>query len=113
MHLQRSGSSLPAIKKYIGDHYKNKLPAHWEKMVTLQLKRLVEKGQLTKVRHKCSKRTNGMAFVTSWWGLACPEFQASGIVGHRRALPTTLGCTRRQGVVTVTALPPYQALSSK
>lgn len=41
---------MPAIKKYIGDHYKGKLPANWEKLVTAQLKRLTEKGSLVKVR---------------------------------------------------------------
>lgn len=75
MQLQRSGSSLPAIKKYIGDHYKNKLPAHWEKMVTMQLKRLVEKGQLTKVRINFSMCVGGGGRL---------EFQGSGIDGHRR-----------------------------
>lgn len=48
--LQRSGSSLAAIKKYIGDKYKSKLPANWEKMTSMQCKRMSDKGQLVKVR---------------------------------------------------------------
>lgn len=47
--LQRSGSSLAAIKKYIGDKYKGKLPAHWEKMCSVQCKRMADKGALVKV----------------------------------------------------------------
>lgn len=47
--LQRNGSSLAAIKKYVGDKYKAKLPGHWEKMLSMQLKRMADKGQLIKV----------------------------------------------------------------
>jgi histone H1/5 len=47
---ERSGSSLAAIKKYIGDKYKSKLPAHWEKMTSMQCKRMSDKGQLVKVK---------------------------------------------------------------
>jgi hypothetical protein len=47
--VQRSGSSLAAIKKYIGDKYKSKLPANWEKMTSMQCKRLSDKGELVKV----------------------------------------------------------------
>ena len=45
---QRSGSSLPAIKKYIGAHHK--LPAGWEKTLSYQLKRLAASGKLVKVK---------------------------------------------------------------
>jgi histone H1/5 len=48
--MQRSGSSGVAIKKWIGDHYKGKLPANWEKMTALQLKSLSSKGMLVKVK---------------------------------------------------------------
>jgi hypothetical protein len=50
MLLQRSGSSLPAIKKVIGDKYKGKLPTGWERMTSQQLKRLSDKGELVKVK---------------------------------------------------------------
>jgi hypothetical protein len=50
LHLQRSGSSLPAIKKVIGDKYKGKLPTGWERMTSQQLKRLSDKGELVKVK---------------------------------------------------------------
>jgi hypothetical protein len=48
--LQRSGSSIPAIKKVIGDKYKGKLPTGWERMTSQQLKRLSDKGELVKVK---------------------------------------------------------------
>lgn len=47
---QRNGSSGVAIKKWIGDHYKGKLPANWEKITALQLKSLSSKGALQKVK---------------------------------------------------------------
>lgn len=50
LHLQRGGSSLPAIKKVIGDKYKGKLPTGWERMTSQQAKRLSDKGELVKVK---------------------------------------------------------------
>ena len=47
---ERTGSSLPAIKKYIGATYGSKLPANWEKTLSVQLKRLAAAGKLTKVK---------------------------------------------------------------
>lgn len=45
---ERSGSSLPAIKKYVAENYKT-LPTGWEKVLSLQLKRLAAAGKLVKV----------------------------------------------------------------
>jgi histone H1/5 len=45
---ERSGSSPAAIKKYIGQKYPT-LPAGWEKVTALQLKRLTAAGKLLKV----------------------------------------------------------------
>jgi hypothetical protein len=47
---QRTGSSLPAIKKFIGEEYAGHLPNNNDKLISTQLKRLVEKGDLVKVR---------------------------------------------------------------
>ena len=45
---ERTGSSLPAIKKVVGDKYK--LPQGWEKVLAQQLKKLSAEGKLVKVR---------------------------------------------------------------
>ena len=44
---ERSGSSLAAITKYVGE--KHNLPGPWKKTLSLQLKRLTEAGKLVKV----------------------------------------------------------------
>jgi histone H1/5 len=45
----RTGSSLQAIKKYIGAHYKG-LPTGWEKTLSVQVKKLSHDGKLQKVK---------------------------------------------------------------
>ena len=46
---ERSGSSLPAIKKVMSAKHPS-LPAGWEKVLNLQLKKLSESKKLVKVR---------------------------------------------------------------
>lgn len=46
----RTGSSTPAIAKYIEGAYGKDLPANWKKVLAVQLKRLAESGKLVKVR---------------------------------------------------------------
>lgn len=45
---ERNGSSLAAIKKYIGGKYK--LPEGWEKKLSLYLKKMTETSRLVKVK---------------------------------------------------------------
>ena len=45
----RTGSSTPAIAKFIEGNYKG-LPDNWKKLLAIQLKRLAEGGKLVKVR---------------------------------------------------------------
>lgn len=45
---ERTGSSFPAIKKYIGAHHK--LPEGWEKVLAQQLKKQAAAGKLVKVK---------------------------------------------------------------
>lgn len=45
---ERTGSSVQAIRKWVGEHYK--LPAGWEKTLSVQVKRLAAAGKLTKVK---------------------------------------------------------------
>lgn len=49
---ERSGSSVAAIRKYVGDHYGSKLTGAipWEKTLSHQLKRMTENGKLVKVK---------------------------------------------------------------
>eukprot|EP00882_Tetradesmus_deserticola_P001236 GHRQ01001337.1.p1 GENE.GHRQ01001337.1~~GHRQ01001337.1.p1 ORF type:complete len:202 (+),score=85.64 GHRQ01001337.1:121-726(+) len=47
---ERSGSSTAAINKVIGDKYKGKLPTGWERVTSQQLQRLLDKGELVKVK---------------------------------------------------------------
>ena len=47
---ERSGSSVPAIRKAVGSKYAKDLPANWEKMLSTFLKRLTASGKLTKVK---------------------------------------------------------------
>lgn len=44
----RNGSSNQSIRKYVGSKYPS-LPANWEKVLGLQLRRLTESGKLHKV----------------------------------------------------------------
>ena len=46
---ERSGSSLPAIKKFIGATFKG-LPANWEKVLSVQLRKLALAGKLVRVK---------------------------------------------------------------
>lgn len=45
---ERTGSSYPAIKKYIAAHHK--LPEGWEKVLAQQLKKQAAAGKLVKVK---------------------------------------------------------------
>lgn len=45
---ERTGSSYPAIKKYIGS--KHKLPTGWEKVLAQQLKKQAAAGKLVRVK---------------------------------------------------------------
>lgn len=47
---ERTGSSLVAIKKYIGDKYKKDLPKNWDKILAVQVRRLAASGKLVKVK---------------------------------------------------------------
>lgn len=46
---ERTGSSLPAIKKYISSHNKEHLKGSWESQLNQSLKRLTASGKLVKV----------------------------------------------------------------
>ena len=46
-------SSLPALKKYIGEKHGKDLPTGWEKVLSTQLKKLVASGKLVKVISDC------------------------------------------------------------
>ena len=46
---ERTGSSLPAIKKYIAAHHKEELKGNWESQLSQSLKRLAKSGKLIKV----------------------------------------------------------------
>lgn len=48
---ERNGSSVPAIKKVVSS--KHTLPAGWEKVLNLQLKKLSDSKKLVKVRGQC------------------------------------------------------------
>ena len=53
-HLQeRGGSSLPAIKKYVAEHYSS-LPGPWEKTLSYQIKKMTASGKLVKVEYPFS-----------------------------------------------------------
>lgn len=49
---QRTGSSLPAIKKFIDEKHGKELKdtPHWDKILSTQLKRLSASGKLVKVK---------------------------------------------------------------
>jgi len=46
---ERTGSSTPAIAKYIESQYGKNLPDNWKKVLSVQLRRLVDSGKLFKV----------------------------------------------------------------
>ena len=46
---ERTGSSLPAIKKYISGHHSADTKPNWESVLSQQLKRLTASGKLIKV----------------------------------------------------------------
>ena len=46
---ERTGSSLPAIKKYITTHHAAETKPNWESVLNQQLKRLTASGKLVKV----------------------------------------------------------------
>ena len=53
---ERGGSSLPAIKKYVAEHYPS-LPGPWEKTLSYQIKKMAMSGKLVKVKlHLSSDR---------------------------------------------------------
>jgi histone H1/5 len=45
----RTGSSSPAIAKYLETTYGSSLPPNWKKVLAVQLKRLADNGKLVKV----------------------------------------------------------------
>ncbi|GFH12281.1 H15 domain-containing protein [Haematococcus lacustris] len=45
---ERTGSSQPAIKKWIEAKYAKDLPSTWEKILSVQLKRMAQAGVLVK-----------------------------------------------------------------
>ncbi|KAJ9534250.1 hypothetical protein QJQ45_006937 [Haematococcus lacustris] len=47
---ERTGSSLPAIKKWIQAKYAKDLPSTWEKILSVQLKRMADTGALVRVK---------------------------------------------------------------
>ncbi|GFH21732.1 histone H1/5, partial [Haematococcus lacustris] len=47
---ERTGSSLPAIKKWIQTKYAKDLPGNWEKILSVQLKRMADTGALVRVK---------------------------------------------------------------
>ncbi|KAL6761248.1 linker histone H1 and H5 family-domain-containing protein, partial [Haematococcus lacustris] len=47
---ERTGSSQPAIKKWIEAKYAKDLPSTWEKILSVQLKRMAQTGALVKVK---------------------------------------------------------------
>lgn len=55
---ERTGSSLPAIKKYISAHHGAETKPNWESVLSQQLKRLSASGKLVKVRPSCTVRTS-------------------------------------------------------
>lgn len=55
----RTGSSLPAISKYIGANFKKDLSTGWEKTVSQVLKRFTASGKVVKV--KASYKVRGAA----------------------------------------------------
>ena len=57
----RTGSSTPAIAKFIEGKYKG-LPDNWKKLLAVQLKRLAESGKLVKVRPVRKSRDISVAF---------------------------------------------------
>eukprot|EP00193_Tetraselmis_chui_P022013 CAMPEP_0177772654 /NCGR_PEP_ID=MMETSP0491_2-20121128/12376_1 /TAXON_ID=63592 /ORGANISM="Tetraselmis chuii, Strain PLY429" /LENGTH=158 /DNA_ID=CAMNT_0019290555 /DNA_START=67 /DNA_END=543 /DNA_ORIENTATION=+ len=46
----RTGSSSPAIAKYLETTYGSSLPPNWKKVLAVQLKRLADNGKLVKVK---------------------------------------------------------------
>jgi hypothetical protein len=65
---ERSGSSLPAIKKVMSAKHPS-LPAGWEKVLNLQLKKLTESKKLVKVRHSGGCTLSDLApwpYCSSW-----------------------------------------------
>ncbi|KAL3827788.1 hypothetical protein ACJIZ3_016590 [Penstemon smallii] len=47
----RTGSSQPAIAKYIEENYTKQLPPNFKKILSVQLKRFVKSEKLTKIRN--------------------------------------------------------------
>ena len=48
---ERTGSSLPAIAKHIESKYKTGLPSNFKKLLSAQLKKLVEKNKLIQIKN--------------------------------------------------------------
>lgn len=46
---ERTGSSTKAITKFIDGKYSKGLPDNWKKLMSVQMKRLVDSGKLVKV----------------------------------------------------------------
>ena len=57
---ERTGSSLPAIKKYITTHNSADLKGNWESQLSQSLKRLTSQGKLVKVSSKLPLKTAWM-----------------------------------------------------
>ena len=73
---ERTGSSLPAIKKYITAHHAADTKANWETALSQSLKRLTKVGKLVKVKlclHWSHLRSN----------LACLQSACEAILGLR------------------------------
>lgn len=77
---ERGGSSLPAIKKYVAEHYPS-LPGPWEKTLSYQIKKMAMSGKLVKVKvHLFSDRCYMAQHLPLPW--AC-----LGALERRRASP--------------------------
>ena len=75
---ERGGSSLPAIKKYVAEHYPS-LPGPWEKTLNYQIKKMAASGKLVKVKcHLLSDRCYMAQHLPPAW--ACV-----GALGRRGA----------------------------
>lgn len=68
---ERTGSSLPAIKKYITTHHAAETKPNWESVLNQQLKRMTASGKLVKVgmsasaTHSLQIRTSFLPVVVS------------------------------------------------
>lgn len=55
---ERTGSSLPAIKKHIAANHKDELKGNWESQLSQSLKRLAKSGKLIRVSLKLGCQFN-------------------------------------------------------